>query len=682
MKGKKRLLGALLTAAALIIMQVPGMEADASTSASSFQMDGSTLTNYRGREKNVSIPDTVRAIGQGAFENDTNIELVVVPNSVKRIEAYAFWGCENLDTVVLGKGLSEVGEYAFTNCTGLEQISIPPTVTSIGVEAFKDCANLKDITIPPETVNIDESAFDGCYQLTIHYEKGSVAEEYAKAFYERQKDMPGYVAATPMPKPSDIIQSIIAMPTPDPAPQETPVPTLAPVEEGVVLGISQIVGNKATLFMDNTKLQVFGGEGTQSGGEGESAPEIGVTEQPSQGNAVEGAIPKYRIVDGKIVADQAYYRSGNLESMILPEGIVEIGQLAFARSSVTSVALPQGVEHISYGAFYHCSQLAQVELPESVMCVEPKAFEHSLWVDSFLTGGTDDNENDSAAAGDFLVTGGVLVAYRGDASQVTIPEGVRVIAGEVFQNHTEIEKVVLPDSLLVIGEGAFQDCTGLKDIVIGKNVAEIKDRAFLGNTVAEITLPVSVKKVGLQAFGNTILAYGGPEAEYTYENSATKLSNEAYRVYDGIEAGEPGVTVEGLEEIFGSTIGEDFRWGATSLTEATHKYTLTVRISEDTTAMEAAFQRALQMSIPEEMQIYDLELKDESGVMLTTLGGVRLNVVIPVPQPLLGQELRLFTVDRNGQLETLKTERTEVEGVEAFRFETAYPSMIGICASE
>ncbi len=670
MKGKKRILGAFLTVA-LIIMQVPGMEADASTSASSFQMDGSTLTNYRGTEKNVSIPDTVRTIGQGAFENDTNIELVVVPNSVKRIEAYAFWGCENLDTVVLGKGLSEVGEYAFTNCTGLEQISIPTTVTSIGVEAFKDCANLKDITIPPETVNIDESAFDGCYQLTIHYEKGSAAEEYAKAFYERQKDMPGYVAPTPVPKPSDIIQSIIAMPTPDPTPQETPVPTQVPVENGVVLGISQIVGNKAMLFMDNTKLQVFGGEGTQNRGDegGESVPEIpesGVTEQPSQGNTVEGAIPKHRIVDGQIVADQAYYRSGNLESMTLPDGIVEIGQLAFARSSLTSIALPQGVEHISYGAFYHCSQLAQVDLPESVMCVEPKAFEHSLWVDSFLTGGTDGNENGSAAAGDFLVSGGVLVAYRGEGSQVTIPEGVRVIAGEVFQNHTEIEKVVLPDSLLVVGEAAFQGCSGLKDIVIGKNVAEIKDRAFLGNTVAEITLPVSVKKVGLQAFGNTILAYGGPEAEYTYEDSATKLANEAYRVYDGMEDGEPGVTVEGLEEV------------SATLEDAARNYILTVETPEDISEMKNAFQRAFQSDIPENMTIYNLTLLDASGIPLIKLGNQALWVVLPVSETLQGHKLQLVVLDRNGQLESVATEQIMLDDREGLRFKLDYATMIGV----
>ena len=85
------------------------------------------------------------------------------------------------------------------------------------------------------------------------------------------------------------------------------------------------------------------------------------------------------------------------------------------------------------------------------------------------------------------------------------------------------------------------------EIALGKNVEEIKDRAFLGNAVSEISIPASVKKIGLQAFGNTVLTYEGAEAEYTYEPSATRLANEAYRVYDGTDSGESGITVEGLE---------------------------------------------------------------------------------------------------------------------------------------
>ena len=65
---------------ALIIMLLP--EADAEASASDFRMDGSTLVKYVGKDKNVSVPNTVEVIGRGAFEDNTNIELVVVPNSV------------------------------------------------------------------------------------------------------------------------------------------------------------------------------------------------------------------------------------------------------------------------------------------------------------------------------------------------------------------------------------------------------------------------------------------------------------------------------------------------------------------------------------------------------------------------------------------------------------------------
>lgn len=672
MKGKKRLLGALMVIAALIIMQVPGTEADASTSASGFQMEGSTLARYRGTDKNVSIPDTVQTIGQGAFEDDTNIELVVLPNSVKRIEAYAFWGCDNLDTVVLGKGLSEVGDYAFTNCTGLEQISIPSTVTSIGREAFKDCTNLKDITIPPETMNIHESAFDGCTRLTIHYENGSAAEKYAKDFYERQKEMPGYEEPVPTPAPSEGTEQV----TPTPAPEEEPVPTQAPVEEGVVLGTTHIVGNKAVLFLNNAMLRVLGGEPDQgSGNSSVDAPGVDsgdVDEEGGSGGIGTGDglagtdIPKYRIVDGHTIADQAYYRNTGLEDMTLADGIVRIGEFSFARSSLTSIGLPQGLEHIGYGAFYHCGQLTDVALPDSVMCVEPKAFEHSLWVDSFLAGGSPEDGEESAEAGDFLVTGGVLVAYRGDSKEVAVPEGVRVIAGEAFQGHTEMERVALPDSLLVIGEGAFEGCTGLGEIALGKNVEEIKDRAFLGNAVSEISIPASVKKIGLQAFGNTVLTYEGAEAEYTYEPSATRLANEAYRVYDGTDSGESGITVEGLE-------------GASATLEgAARSYVLTVKQPEDVSRMESAFGRALQSGLPEGMIIYDLTLTDGSGIPLMKLGNRALDIEIPVPEGLRGRRLRIVTLDANGQLEAAEAEQVTLDGREVLCLRLDYVSMIGI----
>lgn len=670
MRRKRRILSVLTIIVTLIIMLLPVSEAGAESSASDFRMEGSTLVKYRGSDKNVTIPSTVEVIGRSAFEDNKNVELVVLSNSVKRIDPYAFWGCDNLDTVVLGRGLSEVGDYAFTKCTGLEQMTLPANITAVGVQAFGDCTNLRDISIPNETKSIHETAFDGCTQLTIHCEEGSVADDFAKGFYERQKNMPGY-GETPGESPSGT-----ASDPSQPSASEPPVsdsdgsgtsgsnePSVPADVPGALIGSTHVVGNRAVVLANNMHLQVYGSERGQ---------ESGASAADSSVDSLNGEIPKYTIIDRKIVADQAYYNNSELGDVVLPEGIQEIGEFSFARSSAASVVLPEGVEHIGFGAFYHCDQLQDMVLPDTVMCVEPKAFSHTMWADDFLEGGSE------SSADDFLVTGGVLAAYRGNAAEVTVPEGVRVIAGEVFQNHTEIESITLPDSLLVVGEGAFEGCSNLSRIVLGKNVEEIKDRAFLGNTMSEVSVPSSVKKVGLQAFGNALIAYEGGEAEYTYETSATRLANSDYRGVSSTGEQAPSVTVTGLEALFGASAAEMFGTGRTSLTGADRSYTLSVSQAEDTAAMEAAFERVFKDAIPEGMLLYDLELTDESNIPLKKLGKQTLSVVLPVPDALKGQELTLFTLDGNGQLEKLSVELVDVDGVEAFRFETNHPSVIGV----
>ena len=63
---------------------------------------------------------------------------------------------------------------------------------------------------------------------------------------------------------------------------------------------------------------------------------------------------------------------------------------------------------------------------------------------------------------------------------------------------------------------------------------------------------------------------------------------------------------------------------------------------------------------------------------MTKLGRSGLNVVLPLPESLSGQELKLVTLDRNGQLEALGVERVMLEGTECFRFRTTHLSLIGV----
>ena len=186
MNHKKWVVALALIATALILTHLPVSEADAAASASDFQIEGSTLTKYRGSDERVTIPDTVEVVGESAFENNQKVQFVVVPKSVKRLDAYVFWGCNHLEEVVLGKGLTAVDEYSFAGCTGLKQITIPDNVQSIDAQAFAGCTNLTDIYIPDTVTSIADDAFLNCDNVTIHADEGSVAAKFAQKLAEQQ----------------------------------------------------------------------------------------------------------------------------------------------------------------------------------------------------------------------------------------------------------------------------------------------------------------------------------------------------------------------------------------------------------------------------------------------------------------------------------------------------------------
>lgn len=427
MNHKKWMAVIALAVTALILTHLPVSEADAAASASDFQTQGSTLVKYRGTEERVTIPDTVEVVGESAFENNQKVQFVVIPKSVKRLDAYVFWGCNNLEEVVLGKGLTAVDEYSFAGCTGLKQITIPENIQSIDAQAFAGCVNLTDIYIPATVTGIAEDAFLNCDNVTIHADEGSVAAQFAQKLAE-QKNRDPLVTAAPVQTPTAVSRPDTQATT-EPVSTATPVPVATPVP-GNVLGSTIIVGNHALVMVHPGEEKV-----QQGYTEPEAGQETG-EEQDITAETENGKIPEWM-----------YYRNQSVSAVTIPEGTTEIGRFAFSRSSLRTVTIPEGVTVIDYAAFYHCDNLDNVILPDTVNTVGAKAFTHTGWLDDF-----EENSMD-----DFLISGDILVAYKGNLPEVVIPDGVRVIAEEAFRNHTELKKVHLPASVTDIGNDAFPE---------------------------------------------------------------------------------------------------------------------------------------------------------------------------------------------------------------------------------
>lgn len=133
---------------------------------------GLVITSYKGTRGEIVVPekigkDVVVEIGAGAFcpfarritpevkEARRAVTKITLPNSVRVIGRGAFWACEALVSVNIPEGIEVIKENTFAECRSLERLVIPRSVKSI-----------------------ERRAFHSCVKLTVIAERGSYAEDY------------------------------------------------------------------------------------------------------------------------------------------------------------------------------------------------------------------------------------------------------------------------------------------------------------------------------------------------------------------------------------------------------------------------------------------------------------------------------------------------------------------------
>ena len=117
---------------------------------------GESAFSYSYGFRTVVIPDTVRYIGDWAFD-DCRIETVDMPDSITEIGRCSFKDCRCLQSVRLSSGLVSIGSSAFADCDMLTSVVIPSGVHTLLEGAFRDC-HITHATIPDTMTKIEVNA--------------------------------------------------------------------------------------------------------------------------------------------------------------------------------------------------------------------------------------------------------------------------------------------------------------------------------------------------------------------------------------------------------------------------------------------------------------------------------------------------------------------------------------------
>ena len=209
----------------------------------------------------------------------------------------------------------------------------------------------------------------------------------------------------------------------------------------------------------------------------------------------------------------AFYGCSGLTSITIPESVTSIGWCAFQDcSSLTGITLPENVTSIEHETFYGCSSLTGITIPEGVTSIGIEAFRDcsSLTSITIPEGVTSIRPHTFYGCSSLTsvripesVTSIWFSAFYGCSSltSITIPDGVTSIGWDAFSGCSGLTSITIPESVTSIEGGAFQGCSGLTSVRIPDGVTSIGEFVFSGcSNLTSITIPSGVTSIGKGAF--------------------------------------------------------------------------------------------------------------------------------------------------------------------------------------
>ena len=200
----------------------------------------------------------------------------------------------------------------------------------------------------------------------------------------------------------------------------------------------------------------------------------------------------------KIICDEAFYYCSALAEVVIPNSVTSIGNCAFANcNALSNIAIPDSVTSIGNYAFSSCCSLSDIIIPDSVENVGNGAFQYCSLLECIsipesvicLNGNPFCNWNGKleCLSSSFIYEDDVLFNMK--KSEI------------ISFRKQKIESYIIPDSVTSIGDSAFSGCHSLSNIVIPDSVTSIGNYAFSSCcSLSGVIIPDSVTSIGNYAF--------------------------------------------------------------------------------------------------------------------------------------------------------------------------------------
>ena len=168
----------------------------------------------------------------------------------------------------------------------------------------------------------------------------------------------------------------------------------------------------------------------------------------------------YQIIDGvEMIISMAFDTCINLENVIIPESVTQIG----------------------FKAFFNCEKLTQLIVPKNVYLIEESAFSGCIKLNSLSV--NQKNINFEIKDRSLIdVNENKLIFYPIQSNYVIykVPNEVSSIGFNSFFFNCLLEKIYFPDTVKVIEQNSFFLCRSLIHVVLPKSVEFIRKKAFIG----------------------------------------------------------------------------------------------------------------------------------------------------------------------------------------------------------